>query len=132
MEYILDTNTCIYIIKQKPENVFKRFNELPLGSVCISTITLAELQFGVAKSSNPDKNQLALNHFLVPLEVVDFDATATIEYGKIRAQLESKGYPIGSLDTLIAAHAKSLNLTLVTNNTREFSRVENLRIENWL
>jgi tRNA(fMet)-specific endonuclease VapC len=132
MEYILDTNTCIYIIKQKPENVFKRFNELPLGSVCISTITLAELQFGVAKSSNPDKNQLALNHFLVRLEVVDFDATATIEYGKIRAQLESKGCPIGSLDTLIAAHAKSLNLTLVTNNTREFSRVENLRIENWL
>jgi tRNA(fMet)-specific endonuclease VapC len=132
MKYILDTNICIYIIKRKPEKVFNRFNELMLGEVGISTITLAELQFGVAKSENPVKNQSALNKFLVPFEIVDFDFAATLEYGKIRSQLEKQGQPIGSLDTLIAAHARSLNLVLVTNNVREFSRIENLKIENWL
>jgi tRNA(fMet)-specific endonuclease VapC len=132
MKYILDTNICIYIIKQKPEKVFERFNELTLGEVCISSITLAELQFGVAKSLKPEKNQSALNHFLVPLEIVDFDSTAAIEYGKIRYLLEKKGQPIGSLDTLIAAHARSLNLILVTNNLKEFMRIESLKIENWL
>lgn len=132
MKYILDTNICIYTIKQKPEKVFERFKELKLGEVCISTITLAELQYGVTKSLRPDKNQSALNHFLIPLEIVNFDTAATIEYGKIRSQLEKEGQPIGSLDTLIAAHAKSLNLILVTNNVREFSRIEELKIENWL
>jgi tRNA(fMet)-specific endonuclease VapC len=132
MRYILDTNICIYLIKKKPEKVFNRFNELMLGEVCISTITLAELQFGVAKSENHAKNQSDLNHFLVPFEIVDFDFAATLEYGKIRSQLEKQGQPIGSLDTLIAAHAKSLNLTRVTNNVREFSRIENLKVENWL
>ena len=103
MKYILDTNICIYTIKQKPEKVFERFKELKLGEVCISTITLAELQYGVTKSLRPDKNQSALNHFLIPLEIVNFDTAATIEYGKIRSQLEKEGQPIGSLDTLIAA-----------------------------
>ena len=131
MKYILDTNICIYIIKQKPEKVFERFYELILGEVCLSTITLAELQYGVSKSLRTDKNQSALNHFLVPLEIVNFDVAATIEYGKIRSQLEKEGQPIGSLDTLIAAHARSLNLILVTNNVREFCRVENLKVENW-
>jgi tRNA(fMet)-specific endonuclease VapC len=90
MEYILDTNTCIYIIKQKPTKVFDRFKTLPLGVVGISTITLAELQFGVAKSMHPHKNQTALNHFLIPLEILNFDLAATIAYGEIRTQLEKK------------------------------------------
>jgi len=114
MEYLLDTNICIYIIKKRPANVFVRFKDLSVGSVGISSITLAELQFGVMKSSNPEKNQEALDRFLTPLEIVDFDYNATIEYGKIRADLEKKGIPIGPLDTLIAAHAKSLDLILVT------------------
>lgn len=131
MNYLLDTNICIYIIKQKPAIVLDRFKELPLGSVAISTITLAELEYGIRKSANPDKNSEALNQFLVPLDITAFDYDATIAYGKIRADLERKGTPIGPLDTLIAAHALSLNITLVTNNEKEFNRIEGLKIENW-
>lgn len=132
MEFILDTNICIYIIKRKPELVFQRFKKLALGAVGISSITLAELQYGVAKSLQLDKNQAALDRFLVPLEIVQFGLLAAIEYGKIRAALEKTGQPIGPFDTLIAAHARQLGLTLITNNEKEFSRVENLKIENWL
>ena len=131
MDYLLDTNICIYIIKKKPEIVLKKFKGFPLGSIGISTITLAELQFGVRKSSNPEKNLSALNQFIIPLEIIDFDYKATIEYGLIRSELEKKGTPIGPLDTLIGAHAKSERLTLVTNNEKEFNRISNLRIENW-
>jgi len=102
-----------------------------MGSIGISTITLAELQFGIMKSSNPQKNQEALDKFLTPLEIIDFDSKATVEYGIIRANLEKKGAPIGPLDTLIAAHAKSLDLTLITNNEKEFERIPGLKIENW-
>jgi tRNA(fMet)-specific endonuclease VapC len=132
MEYILDTNICIYIIKRKPEQVFQRFKALALGAVGISSITLAELQYGVAKSLQLEKNQAALNRFLVPLEIVQFGLLAAIEYGKIRAALEKTGQPIGPFDTLIAAHTRQLGLTLITNNEKEFSRVEGLKIENWL
>lgn len=132
MKYILDTNICIYIIKQKPVQVFEKFKNLPLGSVGISTITFAELQYGVRKSVQPEKNQLALKQFLIPLEIFDFDVNAAIEYGRIRTNLERVGTPIGPLDTLIAAHAKSLKLTLVTNNEKEFKRVAGLEIANWL
>jgi len=131
MDYLLDTNICIYIIKKKPEIVLKKFKGFPLGSIGISTISLAELQFGVRKSSNPEKNLSALNQFIIPLEIIDFDYKATIEYGLIRSELEKKGTPIGPLDTLIGAHAKSDRLTLVTNNEKEFNRISNLRIENW-
>jgi tRNA(fMet)-specific endonuclease VapC len=132
MEYLLDTNICIYIIKRKPSIVLKRFKEFPLGSIGISSITLAELQFGIQKSSNPERNLEALNQFIIPLEIIDFDFNATIEYGIIRAGLEKRGTPIGPLDTLIGAHAKSLDLTLVTNNEKEFVRIPNLKIENWV
>ncbi len=132
MKYILDTNICIYIIKKKPVNVFEKFSKLPLGSVSISTITLAELQYGVRKSAQPEKNQLALSQFLIPLEVIGFNSEAATEYGIIRAVLEKNGKPIGPLDTLIAAHAKSLKLILVTNNEKEFKRVAGLKIENWI
>jgi len=131
MEYLLDTNICIYIIKQKPAIVLEKFKKFPLGSIGISTITLAELQYGIQKSSYPDKNQTALNQFLIPLEIFDFDYNATIEYGLIRAGLEKNGTPIGPLDTLIGAHARSLGLTIVTNNEKEFKRISGLNIENW-
>ena len=131
MKYLLDTNICIYIIKRKPAIVLEKFRALPLGSVAISTITLAELEYGIRKSTNPDKNSEALNQFVVPLDVLDFDYEATITYGRIRAELEKKGTPIGPLNTLIAAHALSLNITLVTNHEKEFSRIAELKIENW-
>lgn len=132
MEYLLDTNICIYIIKKKPIIVFDKFRSLSYGSIAISSITLAELQYGIMKSSNPSKNQEALDKFLTPIEVIDFDFHAAIVYGNIRAELERKGVPIGSLDTLIASHAKSRDLILVTNNEREFNRINDLKIENWV
>lgn len=131
MKYILDTNICIYIIKKKPIEVFEKFRILPLGSIGISSITLAELLFGVNKSTQSDKNRSALNQFLIPLDILDFDMAAALAYGEIRMNLESKGTPIGALDTLIGAHVKSRNLILVTNNEKEFNRIEGLKIENW-
>lgn len=131
MEYLLDTNICIYIIKKRPIGVFEKFKSLSIGSIGISSISLAELQYGIMKSSCPEKNQEALDKFITPLEIIDFDYNATIEYGKIRADLERKGTSIGSLDTLIAAHAKSLDLILVTNNEKEFERILGLKLENW-
>lgn len=132
MKYVLDTNICIYLIKRKPIHVFEKFREFSLGMIGISSITLAELKYGVEKSSRPDQNLQALNQFLLPLEVLDFDFNAAIEYGTIRAELEKIGRPIGPLDMLIAAHVRALDLTLVTNNEKEFIRVENLKVENWV
>lgn len=106
IHYLLDTNICIYIIKRKPESVFDRFKNLVPGSVGISSITLAEMQYGIEKSSKPDQNQQALHQFLLPLEIMGFNSMAAVEYGKIRVSLEKKGLPIGPLDMLIAAHAK--------------------------
>ncbi|MDR0793388.1 MAG: type II toxin-antitoxin system VapC family toxin [Chitinophagaceae bacterium] len=128
---MLDTNICIYIIKQKPEKVLQKFNSISIDELNLSVITIAELEYGARKSSNPEKNLAALHQFLLPFNLLDFDYNAVIEYGIIRADLEKKGTPIGSLDTLIAAHAKSLNYILVTNNEREFARVNGLQIENW-
>ena len=132
MEYLLDTNICIYIIKKKPIEVLERFQTLALGDIGISTITLAELQYGVAKSTHPEKNQQALQQFLIPLEIVEFDYEASVVYGEVRAYLEKIGQPIGALDMLIAAHAKSMDVTIVTNNEREFKRVPDLKVENWV
>ena len=132
MQFLLDTNICIYIIKQKPLEVLQRFNTYQVGDIGVSSITVAELEFGVQKSQFSTKNQQALNQFLLPLTIVDFDRAAAIVYGDIRARLEKLGKPIGSLDTLIAAHALSLHITLVTNNVKEFSRVPNLQIDNWI
>lgn len=132
MEYLLDTNICIYLIKNRPEVVLNKFKNLPLGAVGISSISIAELQFGVDKSQHREKNQHALNQLLIPLEIVAFDYEAAIEYGKIRNELEKSGTPIGPLDTLIAAHAKSLKAVLVSNNEREFKRIQGLTVENWV
>ena len=131
MEYLLDTNICIYIIKKKPAEVFEKLKKVMLGDVGISSISLAELQYGIEKSSNPEKNREALEIFLTPIEIVEYGYEASVDYGKIRAELERKGTPIGLLDILIASHARSLDLVLVTNNVKEFERIPGLRIENW-
>lgn len=132
MRYLLDTNTCIYIIKRSPERLMLRFKRLRVGDVGVSAITVCELQFGVSHSSQPEKNQRALTEFLGPLEILDFPAKASVVYGEIRTRLQRAGTPIGSYDLLLAAHALDCDLTLVTNNVREFSRVPDLRIENWV
>jgi len=132
MKLMLDTNICIAIIKQKPKDILEKFSAYQVGDICISSVTLAELRYGVAKSQYQDKNQAALDEFILPLEVPSFDETAALYYGTLRAALEKKGTPIGSLDTLIAAHALSLNLTLVTNNTKEFNRIPSLKLIDWM
>lgn len=132
MRYMLDTNVCIYIIKKRPPSVLKRFQSLSIDDVCISSITLAELEYGVAKSAFPEKNKLALIQFIAPLNVLSFDDMAAVAYGGMRAQLEKRGDIVGSLDMLIAAHAISRKLRLVTNNSREFDRIEALEWENWV
>lgn len=131
MTYMLDTNICIYVMKKKPENVLRRFREELDGGICISSITLAELEYGMKHSSDPVKNEQALLRFLAPLSVLPFGAAAASEYGDIRAYLQSRGTPIGPLDMLIAAHARVEGMTLVTNNMREFERVPELDLENW-
>ena len=131
MTYMLDTNICIYVMKKKPENVLRRFREEMDGGICISSITLAELEYGMKHSSDPVKNEQALLRFLAPLSVLPFGAAAASEYGEIRAYLQSRGTPIGPLYMLIAAHARVEGMTLVTNNMREFERVPELDLENW-
>lgn len=129
--YMLDTNICIYVINARPPTVLARFRQERLGSIGISSVTAAELTFGVAKSGSA-RNREALEMFLAPLEVMPFDASAIWHYGELRAALERRGQPIGALDTMIAAHALAANTILVTNNTREFSRVPELRLQNWV
>ena len=132
MRYLLDTNICIYVIRRRPPQVLARLQRCAPGDVGLSTVTLAELQYGVAKSALPARNQQALDAFTLPLEVLPFDAAAAVAYGPIRAMLERQGTPIGAMDLLIAAHARSLGVTLVTHNPREFARVPGLQIETWV
>ena len=132
MKYMLDTNIIAYARNQRPEEVLLRFRSYRPEDLCISAITMAELEYGVSNSSWPERNRLALLTFLSGIEILPFDASAAKEYGQIRYELKKKGQPIGANDLLIAAHAKSLALTLITNNTKEFSKVEGLKLENWL
>jgi tRNA(fMet)-specific endonuclease VapC len=129
---MLDTDTCIAVIKRQPEVALKKLRGKSIGQVGISSITLSELAFGAAASARSADNLEALREFLLPLEVAQYDEACAFVYGAVRAALEKRGRPIGSLDVLIAAHALSLDTVLVTHNTREFSRVEGLRIEDWL
>jgi tRNA(fMet)-specific endonuclease VapC len=131
IKYLLDTNICIYIIKQKPKNVIERFRQSQVSEIGVSSITLSELEYGVMKSAKPEQNKLALAHFIAPIEILAYDDVAAQHYGVIRAHLERQGTPIGSLDTLIAAHALSQNSVLITNNESEIKRIPNLKIENW-
>lgn len=132
MTYMLDTNICIYAIQNKPESVLQRFKGALDDGICISSITLAELQYGVQHSKAKEKNEQALLRFLAPLSILPFGQMAAAVYGEIRAYLQRQGRLIGPLDMLIAAHAKSEHIILVTNNTREFERVPGLTLENWV
>ena len=130
MIYMLDTNICIYVINARPQKVLDRFKRERIGSVGISSVTAAELAFGVAKSGSA-RNREALEMFLAPLDILPFDDSVIWYYADLRAELERRGQPIGALDTMIAAHALASNTILVTNNTREFARVPELRLQNW-
>ena len=132
MKYLLDTNICIALIRQRPAGLLQRLATLEPGEVGLSSITQAELIYGAAKSSQTEQNLAALEQFLLPLELVNFDESAATAYGQIRAGLEREGKVIGSIDMLIAAHALSLNTILVTNNTKEFGRVSGLLLEDWI
>ena len=132
MKYMLDTNICIYLIKQHPVSVINRLKKQSIEDVCLSSITLAELEYGVQKSERKEHNRFALAQFVSPLDILSFDEKAALEFGRIRAFLEQKGTLIGEYDLMIAAHALSLDLILVTNNTKEFKRVSHLQIENWV
>ena len=131
-EVMLDTNICIYIMKNRPEHIKEKLKTFNLGDVYLSSVVVSELYYGVYKSVQIERNLVALEHFLKPFNIVDYDLKASVEYGKIRGSLEKAGKTIGGLDMLIAAHARSLGLTLVTNNTKEFERIESLEIDNWV
>ena len=129
--YMLDNDTCSYVMKRSNDAVLTRLQDVPVSYVCISVITKSELLFGVEPSPRRGQDEVALNAFLGYVEVLDFPDKAASDYAKIRADLKTRGTMIGANDLFIAAHARSLGLTLVTNNTDEFRRVQNLTIENW-
>jgi tRNA(fMet)-specific endonuclease VapC len=131
VKYLLDTNICIYLIKRRPESVIRELAKQAVGEVGISTITAAELWHGVVRSQSVERSRAALEQFMVPLVIAEFDAAAAIVYGQIRVALERQGRSIGPFDNLIAAHALTLGATLVTNNEREFQRVPGLTVVNW-
>jgi tRNA(fMet)-specific endonuclease VapC len=128
---MLDTNICIYTIKHKPEKVFQRLQEIDPEDICVSSVTYAELVHGVEKSAAVEKNRLALLMLLAKIEILNFDVDAADCYGKIKADLDKKGTPIDPLDMMIAGHAVSMGYAVVTNNVKEFSRVQGLILENW-
>lgn len=131
MNYFLDTNICIYIMNKHPEAVVARFAQFQPNEIGISTIVISELQYGIAKSSQPQRNQQRFDAFLRPFQIVSYDQAAAQSYGVIQATLEKSGQTIGREDLLIAAHALSCNATLITSNEHEFLRVPNLKVENW-
>jgi tRNA(fMet)-specific endonuclease VapC len=131
LRYLLDTNICIYVIKRRPESLLERFN-LNAGHLAISSITLAELMHGAEESSDPERSLAVVEDFCSRLEVLAYGAKAAQHYGQIRSALERRGTPIGVNDLHIAAHARSEGLTLVSNNLREFERVDGLLYENWV
>ena len=131
MILLLDTNICISLIRGRSPEVLRRFEEYAVGEIGVPSVTVAELYFGASKSRYPEENRRALEQFLLPLEVADFDGDAAVAYGRIRASLEARGTPIGPLDNLIAAQAVALDLTLVTNNVGEFARVCGPKVDDW-
>ena len=131
MKYLIDTNICIYIMNNHPDNTINRFKQLELGDIGVSTVSISELQYGVSKSRHREENQIRLEEFLAPLEICPYDKTAASAYGGIRSHLEKIGKLIGPLDMLIAAQALGHGWTLVTNNEDEFKRVKGLKVQNW-
>ena len=131
MKYLLDTNICVFALRDKQRVVADRIRQHANDGIAISTVTVAELRYGADKSSQPDANHDKISKFLMPFPIVDFDSGAADAYGAIRADLERRGQLIGSLDMLLAAHAVSRGLIFVTHNTSEFQRVVGLAIEDW-
>jgi len=134
MKYLFDTNICIYLINKKFEYLIDRVEKYGIENIGISSITIAELEYGIAKSSSPHKeeNRVALLEFLLPFKFIDFNQNDAYEYGRIRQDLQSQGKIIGNMDILIGSQAVSRELILVTNNEKEFKRIEGLAIENWV
>jgi tRNA(fMet)-specific endonuclease VapC len=128
---MLDTNTCVDVIRKRDDRILRGILRLSPDDLCVSSVTLSELEYGAAKSGDPGKNRLALAEFMTPLQVMPYDDAVAPVYGRVRAELERAGTPIGPLDTMIAAHALSLGLTVVTDNEREFRRVSGLKVQNW-
>jgi len=132
MKYLIDTNICIYIMNHHPPEVLQKFKSVGVGEVGISSVTVSELHYGACKSIHIKKNIQRLDEFLCPFEILAYDEDALKSYGKIRSQLERKGEVIGPLDMLIAAHALSKKLILITNNIKEFNRIKSLNIQDWV
>ena len=132
MNFLIDTNICIHIMNKRPHGVIHKFKNTDVGQIGISTITVSELNYGASKSKLQKQNFKRLEEFLTPFEIIPYDQDASQYYGEIRYQLENQGNIIGPLDLLIAAHALSRNLTLVTNNEKEFKRIKSLKVENWV
>jgi tRNA(fMet)-specific endonuclease VapC len=131
IRFLFDTDTCVDLIRAKTPRALDRVRSSAPGALGLSSVTLAELEYGIIRSSDAPKNRQALAEFLLPLLVLPFDAPAAAAYGIIRAALETKGLPIGAMDLMIAAHAVSQEVTLVTRNRREFERVPGLRVVSW-
>jgi len=132
MQYMLDTNICIYLIKKQSQSLIEKISQLSPNELCISSITMSELEYGVSKSLFQEKNRIALYNFVTPINILPYDAKSSLWYGKIRSFLEKQGNTIGPLDLLIASHALAHNLTLITHNTKEFNRVNELKVEDWI
>ena len=130
LRYLLDTNICIYVLRHRPQGVRAAFNR-HAAHLCTSSVVLGELLYGAEKSAQPEHNLERIESFTARLEVLPFDDRAAAHFGSIRAELERKGEPIGAYDLMIAGHARSAGLRLVTNNEREFNRVPGLLVENW-
>ena len=132
MKYLLDTNICISIINKRPASVLNTIRSKHPDEISISSITIAELNYGAERSRNPHQNRIAILEFLIPFSLLDFDPRAASCYGKIRKELESNGTPIGPMDLMLASQATAYSLIFVTNNIKEFKRIDHLRLENWL
>ena len=131
IKYLIDTNICIYIMNKRPMEIINKFKLFDVGEIGVSTITVSELQYGVSKSKKGRLNKQRIEEFLCPLEILPYDEIAAGVYGDIRIQLEKRGEPIGPLDLMIAAHALSRNLVLISNNEKELKRIKNLKVKNW-
>lgn len=131
MRFMLDTNTCVELIRRRNDRILRKIQRLRPDDLCVSSVTLSEMEYGAAKSAYPEKNRLALAEFMTALNVLAYDDAVAPVYGRVRAELERAGTPIGPLDTMIAAHALSLGLTVVTDDEGEFRRVSGLKVQNW-
>jgi len=131
MKFLIDTNICIYLMNNRSPELIQKFKDTEIGQIGISSITISELYSGLSKSKNQEFNLKRLEEFLVPFEILAYDAIASKYYGEIRYDLENRGEVIGPLDLLIAAHALSRNLVLITNNEKEFRGIKLLKVENW-